>query len=428
MTQRRAPVGLTRQKLVDYFREACKPRSQWLIGMEVEKMGREEATGRPIPYEGRGPSVRNVLEAYHSLRGGDPIYEGDHLIGIAGTWGTISLEPGGQVEWSSPPSADLDGLGSELGAHLSALREAGRAHGVSWLEVAVDPEHSVEEMSWMPKARYKIMREHLGARGRHAHRMMTQTASVQCSFDFESPLDWTRKFRAAALLAPVSVALFANSSRVDGRDSGYRSFRQRIWRETDPDRCSLPPVVFEPRFGIEAWVEWLLKVPTIFQQRARGLVPCGGTPFAELLARGGCSAVDMEDWELHLSTVFTEVRSYSYIEVRSTDLPRDDRILAVPAFWTGLLYHPDAVESALTACSGHATHELWLLAMDSAARLGLDGVAGGLPLRDLARRALSVSVHGLHNGAVGAGGSTDAATPLLHLARDLRLDLAGGPP
>jgi len=421
-----APGALNRQKLVEYFLEARRPRDQWLVGMEVEKLGRDAATGLPIPYEGAEASVRRVLEHYLEVRSGDPIYEGDHLVGIAGEWGTISLEPGGQVEWSSPPCRDLDLLATELSGHLAASREAGRRCGVEWLDLAVDPTTPLGDMPWMPKARYKILGEYLGARGRLAHRMMTQTASIQCAFDFESDADWARKFVAAAVVSPVAVALFANSSRADGAETGYRSFRQRIWRETDPDRCSLPPVVFDPGFGIEAWVDWVLRVPTVFQQRARGLVSAAGVPFQDFLGHKGFTAAGLDAWELHLSTIFTEVRSYSYLEVRCADLQPDPRILAVPALWTGILYHPEALEQAVRACSGHADHAAWLEAMDSAARDALGGSAGRRPLRELAGKILGASIYGLRNGAACAGRAEDPAVPLLRLAHELGLTPVGG--
>jgi glutamate--cysteine ligase len=407
---------LTRSKLVEYFVRAQKPKERWLVGMEVEKMGVDAATGLPIRYDAPGASVRAVLERYHEARGGDPIYEGENLIGISAPWGAISLEPGGQVEWSSQPRGDLAALESDLDAHLRAMREVGARAGVRWLDVAVQPDLPVTAMPWMPKARYKIMKRYLGEHGRLAHRMMTQTASVQCAFDFESPEDWAQRFRAVAFLAPVAVALFANSARVDGEDSGYRSYRQAIWRETDPDRCDLPPAVFEPGFGIEAWADFILDVPTIFTQRSRGLC-ASGVPFRQLLDCSGCEAVSLEDWELHLSTIFTEVRSYTYIEARSADLLPDPEIFAVPAFWTGILYHPEALREALALGSGHATHQGWRSAMDSAARKGLDGQAGGRPLRELAGRALALSTWGLANGAVAAPASGAPPAALLGLAK-----------
>jgi glutamate--cysteine ligase len=413
-------VKLSCPELASYFRQAFRPRAEWLVGIEVEMMGRVAATKLPLAYEGEGPSVRRVIEVYSAARGGALVLEGDRPVGIDGAWGGITLEPGGQVEWSSRPARDLTELALEIGAHLTAMHGVAASLGVSWLDVAVDPSTPVSEMHWMPKARYGIMREIMAKRGRLAHRMMTQTASVQCAFDYASNEDWTRKFRAAALMTPLAVALFANSSRVDGKESGWASYRQAIWRETDPDRCDLPDIVFEPQFGIDAWVEWVCDVPTLFLRRENGLIASGGTPLRALLDRCGCDAVTMEDWELHLSSIFTEVRSYGYIEVRSADLQPGPLILAVPSFWTGLLYDDGALDDALALGKPFDSPAAWRRGMDEAARLGLSGRIDGVPIAELAARAVARSAESLRSGASCAGAG-DGVEALAHLsqARDL---------
>ena len=394
---------LTCPELADYFRQAFRPRDEWLVGVEIEMMGRNASTSLPLPYEADGPSVRAVIEAYAAARGGALVLEGDRPVGIDAAWGGITLEPGGQVEWSSRPARDLSELASEIDGHLGAMREIADALGVSWLDVAVEPNVPLAAMPWMPKARYGIMREIMGRRGRLAHRMMTQTASVQCAFDFASDEDWTRKFRAAALMTPIAVALFANSSRIDGRESGWASYRQAIWRETDPDRCDLPDVVFDRKFGIDLWVEWVCDVPTLFLRRESGLIASGGTPLRALLSRCGCDAVTMEDWELHLSSIFTEVRSYGYIEVRSADLQPGPLLLAVPAFWTGLLYDDGALDEAMTMGSPFDDPAAWRRGMNEASRRGLSGVVDGRPIAELAARAVALSSDALRSGTACAG-------------------------
>jgi glutamate--cysteine ligase len=413
---------LTRDLLLGYFEEAFTPRAEWRVGMEFEAMGVSAATGARIPYEGSKASVRSCLEHYLESRGGDPVYEGENLIGIDGDWGAITLEPGGQVEWSSRPQDDLGLLADQLDGHLRSLEAAAGALGIRWLGDAMDPDTPLDDVPWMPKARYKILAPYLGARGRLAHRMMTQTASIQCAFDFEDPADWRRKFRVAALLAPLAVALFANSSRADGRETGYRSYREAIWRETDPDRCGLPPIVFEPGFDIEAWLEWVLDTPAIFIHRVRGLVPAGGVPFRDLMQHTGCTAVGMEDWELHLSAIFTEVRSYSYIEVRSADMQPGPTIMAVPSLYTGILYDPQCLGEVLELCAGHDRHDFWSAAMDSAAREGLDGSAGGRSIRSLAGRVLALALDGLDRNPAHAGEAGTAVRSILILAERHGLD------
>ena len=36
-------------KLADYFRASFRPRDQWLVGIEVERMGLDASTGEPLP-------------------------------------------------------------------------------------------------------------------------------------------------------------------------------------------------------------------------------------------------------------------------------------------------------------------------------------------------------------------------------------------
>jgi glutamate--cysteine ligase len=408
-------VKLTCPQLADYFRQAFKPRDEWQVGIEVETMGRDAAASRPLLYETGGASVRRVLEAYAKDRGGALVYEGDRPVGIDGPWGGITLEPGGQVEWSSRPARDLTELATAADGHFTTMARVAAQVGARWLDAAVEPSFPVEQMPWMPKARYGIMREIMAKRGRLAHRMMTQTASIQCAFDFASNEDWTRKFRAAALATPVAVALFANSRRVDGGDSGWASYRQAIWRETDPDRCDLPAIVFDRGFGIDPWVEWVCDVPTLFLRREHGLIASDGTPLRGMLTRGGCDAVTMDDWELHLSSIFTEVRSYGYVEVRSADLQPGPYVLAVPALWTGILYNDAALDAAMVLGRPFDGLAQWRRGMDEAARRGLAGAFDGTPIAELASRLVSRSLAALRSGATSAGAG-EGADALARLA------------
>ena len=104
----------------------------------------------------------------------------------------------------------------------------------------------------------------------------------------------------------------------------------------------------------------------------------------------------IDDWELHLSSVFTEVRSYAYIEVRSADLgqPTDPRR---PGAVDRLLYDDAALTAALELGQGHDSHAAWRAAMDAAARQGLQGTAGGHALRDLAAETLALAVASLRS-------------------------------
>ena len=169
-------------------------------------------------------------------------------------------------------------------------------------------------------------------------------------------------------------------------------------------------------FGIDAWVEWVSDVPTLFLRRESGLIASSGVPLRELLSDSGCDAVTMDDWELHLSSIFTEVRSYGYIEVRSADLQPGPLVLAVPALWTGLLYDDSALDEALALGRPFDDPARWRRGMDVAAREGLSGVFDGTPLATLAATVVERSIKALRSGAACAG-SGEGVEALERLAR-----------
>lgn len=414
---------ICRQTFLDYYDTATRPRADWMIGMEIEQMARFNVNSKPIPYIGNKASVVRILEFIHARRKSDPVWEGSNLIGLDANWGSITLEPGGQIEWSSRPRRELSHLRQEMHEHLDTVNAAAEELDIFWVEEAVDPVNDISDVLWMPKARYAIMRPYLKARGKLAERMMTQSASVQVALDFDTERDWIRKFRAAAFLAPVVIALFANSSRIDGKESGYQCYRQRIWRETDPDRCGMPQIVFDPGFGFEAWVDWLLSVPTLFCRRAGGLLDAGGVSFQECMDRIGCEAIHQGDWRTHLSTIFTEVRSYHYLEVRSVDLQPPAWLAAVPTFWVGLLYNDDALTAALDLASRFDTHAVWTEAMECSSKGGLDATHDGVTYRELAAKTLSIAIRGLRQGAMTADDGSAAAELLEAFAAYRQIDL-----
>ena len=418
---------LNRSMLLDYFERAAKPRERWMVGMEVERMGRTLA-GLPLPYsppahDPAAPSVRGAIEAYRELRGGTPVFEGPNIIGLNAEWGNISLEPGGQFEWSSRPYVDLGELIQAADKHHRALQQLAARLKLQWLDVAVEPDLALEQMPWMPKARYNIMRPFLGARGSLAHRMMTQSAAIQVAFDYADPTDWLKKFQTAAFLSPVATALFANSRRIDGTDSGHACYRHVIWQHTDPDRCGLPAAAFAKDFSLDHWLDWLLDVPSIFRHRAKGRVPTEGARFSDLMRLTGCDTVQMKDWESHVSTVFTDVRSYTYLEIRTADLQPAEWVSAVATLWTGLLYDEQSLDQAHELAQRWSSQSSWSEGMAAAARDGLEADCAGTRLAELAGRTVQLAIDGLRRGAACVPAPDGPASLLERFAAHRRLPL-----
>ena len=390
--------------LVDLIASGEKPRAQWKVGTEHEKIGLLADTLRRVPYDGpRG--IGEVLRRIAEQDDWEPIVEDGRTIGLSKNGASISLEPGGQLELSGAPLATIHETCHEFSAHLELVRRVSEPLGIVWLSLGIDPIHPLAEVPRMPKARYAIMRDYLPTRGELALDMMHLTATVQANFDWLDEPDMVSKLRMAFAVTPIVAAIFANSSVAEGKQAGFVSRRLHIWRFTDPDRCGTPAFVFEPGFGYERWVEWALDIPMFFVVRDERYLPARGTTFRAFLERGfdGHRAT-RGDFDRHLTTLFPDVRLKRVIEVRAADAVPSGLICALPALWKGLLYDDDACAAA-AALVADWTRDEREAALETVARRGLAARIGGRPLLDLARRLVDVAGEGLRR--LGAAGQLD---------------------
>jgi len=384
--------------LLAYFRAAETPREDWVIGTEHEKVGVYADTGDRVPYEGPY-GIGALLDKIHAAVGWNRVEERGRVIALERDGASITLEPGGQIELSGAPLATTRETCAEFNTHVDLVKELSDDFGIAWLGLGIDPFHEVGDIPHMPKGRYDIMRAYLPTRGGLALDMMHATATVQANLDYASEEDAIAKMRAALLATPVVSALFANSSISGGRENGFASKRLVIWRDTDPDRCGLIPWVFDPEFGYERYVEWALDVPMFFLIRDHAYYPAGGVTFRQFMDRG--FEVDGEvhrptvrDWDMHLTTLFPDVRIKRIIEVRGADTVPRAHICALPALWKGILYDADALEATRELLADVGTEALDVGQLDVAKR-GLRADMAGRKVLDLARELVTISDTGL---------------------------------
>lgn len=362
--------------LVAWFRARERPPSEWRVGIEHEKVGLLAGTLDPVPYGGpRG--VQALLEGF-SRFGYQPFREDGHVIATQHGGLTVSIEPGGQIELSGRPFKDIHVVAAELERHLDKCRALARDLGLEFLATGYRPWGTPATVPWMPKARYQVMRPFLEARGRLAADMMAMTGATQASYDFGSERDLAEKLRVALAIQPAVVAGCANSPVADGRETGWKSFRVKVWDHVDPARCGLLAFAFEPGFEGDAYrryADWALDVPMIFLRRGGRYLATGGHTFRQFLAEGiEGHRPSIEDWEDHLTTLFPEVRVKGVVEVRGADAVGPGLTEALAAFWKGILYDRQSREMAWEAVSRFTPAERRDL-MDAAGREGLAGPA-----------------------------------------------------
>ena len=382
------------EELTAFFQTAERPTATHQVGLEHEKFIYPRTVALPVPYE--GPSGIGALLTALARRGYQPFRESAEQPVIALTRGTstISLEPGGQVELSGNPARTARIVHAENKQHLSQLKDSCAELGLRPVALGYRPFGTTAQMPWMPKTRYAAMRKTLGARGRLALDMMLMTATGQVSLDWSNEADCVRKVVTAARLTPVIVALFANSPLVQGRPSGWMSYRSHVWTEVDPARCGYLPSMFDGSFSYRAYVEWGLDAPLLFLRRQdQYLLP--KMTFRELLKRGfEGEPARYADWIDHLSTLFPEVRLKKVIELRGADCVRLELTGGLAAMWRGLLYAPTALSEAERLLPAFSYRQHLELA-EVARREGLRGTFAGLRLADLAKALVEIARQGL---------------------------------
>jgi glutamate--cysteine ligase len=391
--------------LVDYFRDGETPTDDWRIGTEHEKIGVYLDSWKRVSYHGeRG--IEALLRRIAEVDGWETVSEAENVIALLKDGASITLEPGGQIELSGAPLRTIRETCAEFNLHVDLVKRVSEEFGIAWLGFAGDPLHEVVDIPMMPKSRYDIMRAYLPSRGTHALAMMHATATVQANYDYADEADMVAKMRTAMACTPIVSAIFANSSLSAGRENGFASERVEIWRHVDSERCGLLHFVFEPGFGYRRYAEWALDVPMFFVVRDHHYIPAQGLTFRRFMREGLAGhRATLPDWDLHLTTLFPEVRLKQIIEVRGADVVPRALICALPALWKGVLYDSQACEAAwsLARAWNPEQREAGLV---EAARHGLSGQIAGRPMLELAREFTDIAVGGLRR--IFERGDTDA--------------------
>jgi glutamate--cysteine ligase len=229
--------------------------------------------------------------------------------------------------------------------------------------------------------------------------MMFRTSTVQVNLDFGDEADMVAKMRVGLALQPVATALFANSPFTEGKPNGFKSYRAEVWRDTDPDRTGLLPFAFEPGMGFERYVDYALDVPMYFVYRNGRYIDVAGASFKDFLAgtleRLPGELPTFDDWADHLTTLFPDVRLKRFLETRGADAGSSLSLLvALPAFWVGLLYEPGALAEAHALIADWTTSERQYL-REHVPRLGLDTPFRGQTVLAIAREAVTIAEKGL---------------------------------
>jgi glutamate--cysteine ligase len=388
------PERIRNDALLSAYHSYGTPRARWLVGGEYERAV-VRSDGRAVDYHDPD-GIRWILDELSARTGWKKKYEGDYPTELQGPDASITLEPGGQVELSGAPFRRLGDLAAEIRGNRDMLVDIARSHDLHWIAAGLTPFARIEDIRFVPKGRYVVMREYLPSHGALAHWMMKGTCSVQANFDFADEADCARKFHVAQALGPLNTAMFANSPIAEGKLTGYASYRGYVWTRTDPARTGFPAAV-RAGYTHQGWVDYLLDTPMMFYKRNGQWAEAHGVTFRQWMDAGIDGVFPTaDDWTLHQTSVFPEVRVKRTIEIRGADAVSVDLAVAFCALWTGLLYGPRALADAtalanrlVATTGGHEERYL------EGARSGLDARFGAHVAADWARELGAIAAAGL---------------------------------
>ena len=383
-----------RDQLIEYFSGSVKPREQWRVGTEYEKVAVRRSDGRAVPFSGpRG--IEALLRRMADRYDWEPLEENGHVVALQGRKAAITLEPGGQVELSGEVCDSVHCAAAEFAEHIDQIVTIGDQLDIAFLGLGMQPVTQPHEFDLVPKKRYGIMWPYMAKVGTLGQRMMSQTATVQVNVDYGSEADAMQKLRVGMGIGSMLTAMFANSPLSDGDLNGYASFRGHIWTDTDNNRSGLLRFVFDPGAGFEHYVEWALDVPMYFIVRDGAWIDMTEHTFRDFLTRGyNGHRANMADWSAHLTTLFPEARMKGYIELRGADSQAPELMLAVPALAKGILYEADCLQAAwdlVKAWSWDERLELW----HAVHKQALQARVRRLRLADIARELVAIAMEGL---------------------------------
>ena len=269
--------------------------------------------------------------------GWKPVYEGQNIISLNKGKKNITLEPGNQIELSGENLKNIHEACSESQNYLFELKQVTKRLNIKIVSSGFDPFSKLNEIPSNPKKRYSLMAKEMPKEGRLSLDMMYRSCGTQVNLDYVSENDFSKKFFVLNRIVPIIIALFANSSIIEKKESKFLSYRSYVWQNTS--RGGLPKIFLE-KMDFEKYADFIINYPVLFIQKNENYFNPNGKTFKDFI-EGKIEfkkTPSEKDLTNHLSTIFTETRLKKYIEFRSMDACGWDCLCAGPALLTGIIY------------------------------------------------------------------------------------------
>ena len=315
-----------KEKIKKYILSNPVPRAERRIGIEVECFVYEKNLNRIPVNKSKDYSAIDLLNELNNINNNMN--------------GTYSLEPGGQIEWSSPPCANMLELDDALSSYKNLLDNILSKRNLVSLYIGVEPFIDPDSVELIDQKKYQLMNVNMEKRGKLGKWMMRNTSSIQVNYDIINQSDLEEIMFIADCIHPISAYLFANSPFQLGKSVGKKNLRNYIWENTDTTRCRslLDHGIYNTDNLLDLYISRMMKAPGIFRlDENLDITESRLTLWDELENNWSSKTLRNNDIEAALHQIFTNVRLKTLIEIRDVDCLPFEYIIAPVAFLTGLI-------------------------------------------------------------------------------------------
>ncbi len=407
-----------KEQIIEYFKSGIKSKDNLKLGVEHEKFVFDLSTKKRADYN----KIVKMFECLFEF-GWKPIFEGKNIIGLNKNDKNITLEPGNQIELSGAKLDNIHQACSESQNYLFELNQVLKKNNLKIISAGFDPISKLSDVPNNPKKRYTIMTSDMPDGGSLSLDMMYRTAGTQLNIDYSSEEDFVKKFKLLNSLVPISIALFANSSVLEKKNSNYLSYRSKVWQETS--RGGLPEIFFD-NMNFEKYSDFIMNSQMLFVQNGDEYLSAKNYKFLDFM-NGKINEINNRipteyDLTTHLGTIFTENRLKKYIELRSMDACGWDCLCAGPAYNAGLVY--GNLNEAYEVVSKWDKNKV-INAYFDAPKKGFNTILMGKDLYHWSKVFLSLSKKGMKKRDIVGKGGYNEVRYLNHLERIIEHKVTG---
>lgn len=393
---------LSENDLFEYYKNGCKKPEDVKIGMEIEKHGLHRNNLQPITYLEQNGFQNIQKKLIEELNWTVDREENAYITSMSRGESRLTLEYCEDVcELSGRTHSSIHNLARELRIHQHELSEMSRIFDITWFGMGYHPfTTDAVKHKRTPLNRFNILEDFFRRKSKlwaeHWHKL----CSVQTNIDYVSEDDARRKCHILLRLAPFLTAMYAHSPLKDNENTRFVSYRTHILRKLDRRRFGIRKIFFSKKFGFREWIDFCKRVPMVAVFRDGKWIPVKNTTFGGFMKNGyeGFQPT-LDDWILHVSFIYTDIRMKQYIELRVCDSLPPFLIPALQAVVKAFVYHPDGMRFITQLTKDWHFHDFCMVGADIA-KHGMFAEVRGKKLLDSCKEILEIATAYLKSFAV----------------------------